>query len=105
MTAARWWGVALTGNGAALGWSLASSDFAGATVAVVAAVFLTVCMATDLGAERDTARTELGEVRDLLHELLEEHGPLWCDPACACTACVAGAYLTHHGYEVPTDAR
>lgn len=105
---ARWWIGAAAVNGTLAGWAVAAHRPTEAVAVAVVAVALVWLGGVDVDDEHaltvGLVEEDLDECRDLLAELLDEHGPLWCDPSCACAACVAGAYLTHHGYEVRTDA-
>lgn len=84
----RWWMVLLVGNASVIGWCIGERRW----VEAIAPVLVQIAGgwifsgdvedASECAAERDMAL-------DFLEEILDEHGPMECDPACGCVACRA----------------
>jgi hypothetical protein len=84
--------VAGIGTSAALaGYGIADSGVAGVAPAVVT-IGLAWCFAMDL-EHHDDAPDPDPMTAELLREVLEEHGPMECDPDCGCSACRGWRHL------------
>lgn len=90
----RVWVLLLTSNAALIGWSIAARPWTDALAPVVVMFALGWTFDRDVYDAHACAH-ERELALDFLEEVLDEHGPMECDPDCGCVACRARSWLAH----------
>lgn len=103
MTARRWL-VVLSANAALAGWSIGTGHVASSLAVVVVQVFAIMVLPDEVDTTVTLANRRAGQATDLLAEVLEEHGPIYCDPTCDCSACRSARWLANTDPARFTDA-
>lgn len=97
------YGLGIVANAVCLGWAIGAGELAAIPAPfVLSAVIVWAWLADEA---LDTTADDLRTLVDLTAEVLDEHGPLYCDPTCDCSACRTARFLAAHDPVRFTDAK